>query len=555
LLDKLNLIPALREQWKFLKEHAAANGKTIPSGSRSVASTTASRQAYADDEDEGSTGRAGRGAGGGSATGGGGGATGGGTGCKPHHRAQGKKTALSRKAAAQRMKARQPHEYRTFQNANGTNPSYGPFITMQSGRMQDEQSDCTGSDWSSSYWSGHPSVVSEQTNRGAPSPYARTLDEESLTDVEGWQQGRQQRQEVDDDEGSYQIGGIHRTMGPNNNIGGEINVMRSFHDSASAVSAVSSVTAATAMMRMEEDEKSATSSTYQQQPQCGGPPEQESWNQRALSKLRLHNDDSSSLGMDDSGPRFTIGVTSSSGDSVGGASASRRSRSRLSQQQQQQQQQRRGGRRRSNQGPPPAPVQPVADVYHVTTISVVDPHGDHGLYTGSISNESGMPHGFGRFEFLKGGRWYEGNWVHGHWTGKGKLSNGDGSHYDGGFQDDLKHGQGTMVWGDGRVFDGIYNHGQMTWGKMRFADGGTYFGNFCEGLQHGKGNMVFADNSKYEGDFENGNFHGFGKMVWNDGGYYEGEWKDGMIHGKGREIRADGTLRHEGNWRNGAPVR
>uniref|UniRef100_A0A7S3P9X8 Uncharacterized protein n=1 Tax=Amphora coffeiformis TaxID=265554 RepID=A0A7S3P9X8_9STRA len=543
LLDKLNLIPALREQWKFLKEHAAANGKTIPCGGpRSVASTTASRQAYADDEDEGSASRAGRGGAGGGSTGG----------SKTHHRAQGKKTALSRKAAAQRMKARQPHEYRTFQNANGS-PSYGPFVTMQSGRIQDEQSDCTGSDWSSSYWSGHPSVVSEQTNRGAPSPYARTLDEESLTDVDGWQQGRQ-REEMDDDEGSYQIGGIHRTMGPNNNIGGEINVMRSFHDSASAVSAVSSVTAATAMMRMEEDDKSSASSTYQQNPptlpQQGGPPEQESWNQRALSKLRLHSEDTSSVvGMDDSGQRFAVGVTSSSGDSV--TSASRRSRAR-----QQQQQQRRTGRRRAHQqGPPPAPMQPVADVYHVTTISVVDPHGDHGLYTGSISNESGMPHGFGRFEFLKGGRWYEGNWVHGHWTGKGKLSNGDGSHYDGGFQDDLKHGQGTMVWGDGRVFDGIYKHGQMTWGKMRFADGGTYFGNFCDGLQHGKGNMVFADNSKYEGDFENGNFHGVGKMVWNDGGYYEGEWKEGMIHGKGKEIRADGTLRHEGNWRNGAPVR
>ena len=517
LLDKLNLIPALREQWKFLKEHAAANGKTIPSGGRSVASTTASRAA--DDEDEGSASRGRSGSGNSRA-------------------AQGKKTALSRKAAAQRMKARQPHEYRTFQNAA---PSYGPFITMQPGHAQDEPSE-SDSNWSSSYWSGHPSVVSEQANRGAPSRYARTLDEESLTDVDAWQQGRQREEIDDDDEGSYQIGGIHRTM--ESSIGGEINVMRSFHDSASAVSAVSSVTAATAMMRMEEDDKSAASSSYyngnSNQPQG---PEQESWNQRALSKLRLNNDDASSEGMDNTGPSFSVG---SSGDDSNGATSSRRSaRSR---------QQRRGGRRRSNQGPP-APMQPAADVYHVTTISVVDPHGDHGLYTGSISNESGMPHGFGRFEFLKGGRWYEGNWIHGHWTGQGKLSNGDGSHYDGGFQDDLKHGQGTMVWGDGRVFDGIYKHGQMTWGKMMFADGGTYFGNFCDGLQHGKGNMVFADNSKYEGDFENGNFHGFGKMVWNDGGYYEGEWKDGMIHGQGKEIRADGTLRHEGSWKNGAPVR
>ena len=139
--------------------------------------------------------------------------------------------------------------------------------------------------------------------------------------------------------------------------------------------------------------------------------------QKALSQLRLNNDDNGSqVVMDDSGaaPRFQIGTisNSSSNDSVtsansrGGASA-RRSRAQML----------RSGRRQQ-QGTLPAttigqtaPVQPmVANVYHVTAISVVDPHGDHGLYTGSISSESGMPHGFGRFEFLKGGRWYEGVW-------------------------------------------------------------------------------------------------------------------------------------------------
>lgn len=567
LLNKLNLIPALREQWKFLKEHAAANGKSI-SGGRSVASAKSSGYNGGKDDDD-------------STMGGGRSAAGRSRSAPNTTKEQGKKTASSRKAAAQRMKARQPHDYRTFSHTPASF-TQGPFITMQT--QQDDASEYSESNYSGSYWSGQPSTVVSENSRTTPLPpyqrqqqqyqqqqfQQRALDEESLTDVDGWQAGHRSNNNMEDDEGSYQIGGVHRTMRDdslrnNANGGMEINVMRSFHDSASAVSAVSSVTAATAMLRMEEDEKSAASSHQyysSNEHQAGGAGQDDSWNQRALSKLNLDN--ASQQGMDDSGggaPRFNIG--SSSNDSVTssnsrGGTSSRRSRSRPHV--------RRGGRRASRHGAsggggmmaasgPTPPAQPVANVYHVTTISVVDPHGDHGLYTGSISNESGMPHGFGRFEFLKGGRWYEGNWVHGHWTGQGKLSNGDGSHYDGGFQDDLKHGQGVMVWSDGRVFDGIYNQGQMTYGKMKFADGGTYFGCFVDGLQHGKGNMIFADNSKYEGDFERGNFHGQGKMVWNDGGYYDGEWMDGMIHGIGKEVRADGSLRHEGNWKNGAPVR
>jgi hypothetical protein len=92
-------------------------------------------------------------------------------------------------------------------------------------------------------------------------------------------------------------------------------------------------------------------------------------------------------------------------------------------------------------------------------------------------------------------------------------------------------------------------------GTMTYQDGSTYDGQWEDGMRHGTGRCVFMDFSIYEGEFREGEFHGFGKMTWNDGGWYEGQWLNGEMHGKGREIRADGSLRHDGEWVKGQPLR
>lgn len=76
--------------------------------------------------------------------------------------------------------------------------------------------------------------------------------------------------------------------------------------------------------------------------------------------------------------------------------------------------------------------------YEVAAMDVTDPYGEKGTYTGSISNSTGMPHGYGRLEYDRAGRWYEGDWKHGRWTGHGRLSNGDGDYYEGGLKNDHK---------------------------------------------------------------------------------------------------------------------
>ena len=197
----------------------------------------------------------------------------------------------------------------------------------------------------------------------------------------------------------------------------------------------------------------------------------------------------------------------------------------------------------------------LSGVYQVTALTVTDPYGEQGTYTGSISNSTGMPHGFGRLEYDKAGRWYEGDWRHGRWTGQGRLSNGDGDFYEGGLKGDHKHGRGVMKFADGRIFEGEYINGQMVDGKMTYQDGSTFTGGWLDGMRHGRGRCVFTDQSVYEGEFREGEFCGFGKMSWSDGGWYEGEWRNGEMQGQGKEIRPDGSMRHEGQWAKGQPIR
>jgi hypothetical protein len=195
------------------------------------------------------------------------------------------------------------------------------------------------------------------------------------------------------------------------------------------------------------------------------------------------------------------------------------------------------------------------DTSFVTDKQIVDPYGEKGVYTGDLSKSTCMPNGNGRLAYEKEGRWYEGDWIHGRWTGTGRLSNGDGDFYEGGLKNDHKHGTGIMKFADGRVFEGEYIRGQMIQGKMTYQDGSVYGGSWVDGMRHGRGKCVFVDGSEYEGEFREGNFHGQGKMTWNDGGWYIGEWCDGEMHGKGKEVRPDGTLRHDGEWSRGQPLR
>lgn len=62
---------------------------------------------------------------------------------------------------------------------------------------------------------------------------------------------------------------------------------------------------------------------------------------------------------------------------------------------------------------------------------MTDPAGEKGTYSGTISCITDLPHGKGRFDYEKPGRFYDGEWRDGHWTGQGRLSTGTGDLYEG----------------------------------------------------------------------------------------------------------------------------
>ena len=195
------------------------------------------------------------------------------------------------------------------------------------------------------------------------------------------------------------------------------------------------------------------------------------------------------------------------------------------------------------------------DTYEVENMDMRDAFNYRGVYTGTVSRCSLMPHGRGIMRYQFGGRSFEGDWCQGQWHGQGIMRNAHGDVYEGQLVNDLKDGPGTLTYADGRVLTGRFKDGYCDNGQLLFPDGSIYEGELRDGKRNGLGVYHFADGGFYQGYSENGAFHGQGKMQWFDDGIYEGEWQNGEIHGYGTEMRTDGTLRHRGIWETAAPIR
>jgi hypothetical protein len=68
-------------------------------------------------------------------------------------------------------------------------------------------------------------------------------------------------------------------------------------------------------------------------------------------------------------------------------------------------------------------------------------------------------------------------------------------------------------------------------------------------LKHGRGTQVFSDGKLFIGNFKNDLFSGRGRVIYPDGEAYTGEWKAGECHGKGTYHYTDGS-KYEGDWKN-----
>jgi hypothetical protein len=200
-----------------------------------------------------------------------------------------------------------------------------------------------------------------------------------------------------------------------------------------------------------------------------------------------------------------------------------------------------------------------SEKYEVVNTEFIDAYNSRGIYSGTVQRATQMPHGRGKMVYHKGGsvggRYYDGDWHVGHWHGYGIIRDADGDIYEGQVVNDLKEGIGTMQFTDGRIFQGEFCQDEASEGTMSYIDGAQYIGELHHGNRHGFGVYRFSDGSFYEGESVMNLFEGKGKMTWSDGGWYEGDWSRGEIHGFGKEFRPDGSLRHDGRWIKGVPIR
>lgn len=190
----------------------------------------------------------------------------------------------------------------------------------------------------------------------------------------------------------------------------------------------------------------------------------------------------------------------------------------------------------------------------VVKLSLVDPNGKVGNYTGTIDVNTGLPQGSGKLEYEDCGT-YQGDFNQGNWSGYGRHTKPNGDIYEGNYFDNAKHGIGLYRYRDGkRVFEGRYVMGQRVDGKMTYGDGSAYKGQWYDGKRHGRGTYRFKDGSVYKGEFVRDVIHGVGQLCWPDGAKYIGEWNEGHRHGLGKEFTSDGRLRYEGKWKESVPV-
>ena len=195
----------------------------------------------------------------------------------------------------------------------------------------------------------------------------------------------------------------------------------------------------------------------------------------------------------------------------------------------------------------------VIKISHVRLKALEDPYGDKGQYTGMLVRKK--PHGQGTMQY-EDGRCYTGDFKFGRWHGNGRALFSNGDLYVGEYDMDQRHGKGRYEWEDGRMYDGNFHRDQRQGtGTYSWADGALYTGDFFAGQRHGHGTYKFVDGSLYIGEWRSGKYHGVGECKWADSRCYRGEWENGRAHGYGKETRPDGTIRHDGEWKNDRPIR
>ncbi|MEM9621281.1 MAG: hypothetical protein AAF993_06505 [Pseudomonadota bacterium] len=182
--------------------------------------------------------------------------------------------------------------------------------------------------------------------------------------------------------------------------------------------------------------------------------------------------------------------------------------------------------------------------------------------------KEGLLQGFGHEETREES--YTGQWLDGARHGRGELTRAGDFRYEGGFANNLPHGQGvqrspggtyrggfaeglfagqgTLTTPRGSAYQGFWQAGQRSgFGQETRADGSRYQGDWLADQPHGFGERLYGNRSTYEGAWEAGMRHGYGRFNSPAGIMYEGLWELDKRHGYGKQMQPNGSY-YEGNW-------
>ena len=156
--------------------------------------------------------------------------------------------------------------------------------------------------------------------------------------------------------------------------------------------------------------------------------------------------------------------------------------------------------------------------------------------------EKSIPkNGYHSFTWENGSH-YEGNWKDDLRHGVGTFTSQNGNVYLGEWANDLKHGQGTLTYADGRIYTGDFENDVATGqGTMTDKEGDQYEGSWLNYNKEGQGVYTWADGNRYAGQWKSNQINGYGTYNWKDGSSYTGQWKDGQMEGVGTLTDKNGT--------------
>src|ERR1700722_11719486 len=87
------------------------------------------------------------------------------------------------------------------------------------------------------------------------------------------------------------------------------------------------------------------------------------------------------------------------------------------------------------------------------------------------------------------------------------------------------HGKDTLT--DGTLEDEVKDDKANGLGKMTNPDGSLFEGEVKDGKANGRGKRTYPAGNVFEGEYKDGNRNGHGTLTYPDGIVFEGEYKDG----------------------------